>query len=309
MCWPLCMEQVSYWPTHSIEDPTDRLVACEVTHICAAIISTFYCIVLLYGLIFRWVLIRFSDRGLVVQGRPELGLFNQLFWVGFGTGCCVGIGNFIIVPFVTGIFEDSIPGRKCMLYPTETNNIGKNRIMIRVAAHLILLAYAVMLRFKVSRYFSGVCPKGHMSAIGKYKRNMIGFDGNCRVIFVWFMFTLYVAVGETLPMIFTDISPQVHFWIYNGGGLAFIWFFNGLVLPLSMQTPWKFPTKENSSSFYVHQPELPSMYYCPTGRPPSAEESLTDQILHSTAIQPLHPEYCTPYPRWLRQILGISHPD
>ena len=30
--------------------------------------------------------------------------------------------------------------------------------------------------------------------------------------------------------------------------------------------------------------------------------------LSPTALCPLHPEYRTPYPRWLRQILGMSHP-
>ena len=31
--------------------------------------------------------------------------------------------------------------------------------------------------------------------------------------------------------------------------------------------------------------------------------------VESTALHPLHPEYSTPYPQWLRQILGIMHPD
>ena len=28
-----------------------------------------------------------------------------------------------------------------------------------------------------------------------------------------------------------------------------------------------------------------------------------------TALCPWHPEYSTPNPQWLRQILGMSHPD
>ena len=31
--------------------------------------------------------------------------------------------------------------------------------------------------------------------------------------------------------------------------------------------------------------------------------------LKITALRPLYPDYCTPYPRWLGQILGISHPE
>ena len=172
-----------------------------------------------------------------------------------------------------------------MLHQTETNNKSVNRVMIRIATSFLPSAYVLMLRFKVSRYFSGVCPKGHMSAIGRYNRNMIGFNENCRLIIAWFTFTAYVAVGETLPIIFTNMSPKVCFWIFNGGRLAFIWFFNGLVLPLCMKIPWKVPTKENSSPFYVHKPEFANLHYfpqhCPAAPPPSP---LLDQILHSTSI-------------------------
>ena len=133
----------------SIQDPINRLAACEVTHACLAVISTFHCSVLMCGLIFRWVLIRFSDRGLVVQGRPMLGLFNQLYWVVFGTFCCITISIFTIVPFIKGDFEDSIPGRKCMLQPIETNNKGANRVMIRNTFHLLWSTYAIILKFKV----------------------------------------------------------------------------------------------------------------------------------------------------------------
>ena len=271
--------------TDSIQDPKDRLVACEVIHICAVSIAVFHKTVLLSGLIFRWVLIRFSDRGLVVKGRPELRLFNQLYWVVFGTMCCFGISIFIVVPLVTGNFEDSIGVRKCMLHQTETNNKGVNRVMIRNAISFLPSVYMLMLWFKVSRYFSGVCPKGHMSAIGRYNRNMFGFNKNCWLICVWAMFTAFMAVCETLPIIFTSMSPKVSFWIFNSGKLAVIWFFTGLVLPLSMKIPWKVQTKKKSSPFYVREPEFPNMHYfphyCPAAQPPSP---LLNQVLHAPSI-------------------------
>ena len=31
------------------------------------------------------------------------------------------------------------------------------------------------------------------------------------------------------------------------------------------------------------------------------------RMTHSTALCPFHPEYCTPYLRWLQQILGMNH--
>ena len=116
--------------TDSIEDPTDRLMACHVSHFCNTVISSLYLTTLSLGLIFRWVLIRFSDRGLVVQGSPLLVLLNQLYWVAFGAFFCFTISIFTVVPFVRGNFEESIRGRECMLLPKETNNKGANRVMI-----------------------------------------------------------------------------------------------------------------------------------------------------------------------------------
>ena len=50
------------------------------------------------------------------------------------------------------------------------------------------------------------------------------------------------------------------------------------------------------------------------GRPPSEDYrpgiSLRPQeFTVSTALCPLHPEYCTPYLPRLRQMLGMRHPD
>ena len=53
-----------------------------------------------------------------------------------------------------------------------------NRLMIGNTIHPLVANYVIMLKFKVSRYFSGVCLKGHMSAIGMYNRNLISFDKN-----------------------------------------------------------------------------------------------------------------------------------
>ena len=149
--------------------------------------------------------------------------------------------------------------------------------MIQNTIHLVFSDYALMLKFKVFRYFSGVYPKGHMAAIGRYNRNLIGFNKNCWLIFV--------TGGPILLMTFTNVSLQVHFWIQNGGGLSFKWFFIGLVLPLSMKIPWKVKTKEKGSAFYVHKPYFPYMYsfpqYCPAAPPPSP---LLDEILHSSSI-------------------------
>ena len=142
-----------------------------------------------------------------------------------------------------------------------------------------------MIRFKVNKYFSGVCPKGHMSAIGKYQRNLVSFRENCRYINIWDMYGLYMSGGAILK--FMNVSQKVNFWYLFGGKLAVVWFVHGLVLPLSMKTPWKSQTLTKLSEFYVRQPifppDLPLKNYCPTA-PPVSPCPFTSQILHSPSI-------------------------
>ena len=37
------------------------------------------------------ILVRFADRGLVVKGKPDLLLFQQLYWIVFGAFFILGI--------------------------------------------------------------------------------------------------------------------------------------------------------------------------------------------------------------------------
>ena len=37
------------------------------------------------------ILVRFADRGLVVKGKPDLILFQQLYWIVFGAFFILGI--------------------------------------------------------------------------------------------------------------------------------------------------------------------------------------------------------------------------
>ena len=271
--------------TDSLHDPNDRLVACEVLYICSSVITIVYTDCFLFSLVFRWVLIKFPDRGLVTQGRPNLGLFNQLYWIAFGSCFFFFFSIFVAVPLVTGTFEHSNFGRKCMIHPLVNDTEGANRLIINDIFYLIFSAYTLMIRFKVNKYFSGVCPKGHMSAIGKYQRNLIGFKENCRYYFIWDMYALYMSGGAILK--FINVSPKVNFWYLFGGKLAVVWLIHGLVLPLSMTIPWKSQTLKKVSDFYVTKPifppDLPLKNYCPAA-PPGSPCPFTRQILHSPSI-------------------------
>ena len=59
------------------------------------------------------------------------------------------------------------------------------------------------------------------------------------------------------PLIFPGTSPLIMFRIGHGNALIFIWFFHGIMLPLSMKVPWKSRRQEKTLDFYVRRPHLP----------------------------------------------------
>ena len=60
------------------EDPDQRLMLCQLLQLLRQVVANVYAVTLFFNFFFRVILIRFSDRGLVVDGKPELALFNQV---------------------------------------------------------------------------------------------------------------------------------------------------------------------------------------------------------------------------------------
>ena len=251
--------------TDALEDRDNRLLSCIVIKTCQTVLVCCYFYTFVFSLIFRAVLIRFSDRGLVVQGRPNLALFQQLYWIVFAAFFCLGIFLHPIVPIMRGTFEDVTQGRICMLRPIEAVNYNDNSsapsYLIPVFPAAIAAVYSQYFSYKVSKFISGICPNGRMAAIGKYRRNLIDFSGNSRYISLWAAYTCVAMVlGTPLPRTFPHLSPTTLFWIHNGNTLLFIWFFHGLVLPLTMKLPWLFKSQVKDSYFYVRKPIILLMH-------------------------------------------------
>ena len=105
--------------TDSLNDLEDRFYGCMVIHICQTIITVCYIFTFFFSLLFRMVLIRFSDRGLIVKGKYNLFLFHQLYWIVFGAFFFMAVSIFIIVPLIRGTFAEIPHSKMCMLRPTE----------------------------------------------------------------------------------------------------------------------------------------------------------------------------------------------
>ena len=137
--------------------------------------------------------------------------------------------------------EQGIHTRVCLLLPVEpTSQATVRNYLVQISITLLFTIYTLLISYKVRAYVDGICPNGRMAAIGLYRRNLISFEENSRYIFFWSVFLLLQLTAQVMtPIIFPGTSPRIIFRIGHGNALIFIWFFHGIMLPLSMKVPWK----------------------------------------------------------------------
>ena len=252
--------------TDTLQDHHDRLVGCTLVLFCQNILISCHFFNLFFSLLFRMILICFSGRGLVVNGRRNIFLFNKLYWTVFGT--FFGLGFLLFhISHLRGTFEDSPQAKICMLKTIGQREINVTFKRKAVSLFFVFLAttYNKLLSYKVHKYLSGICPNGRMGSIGKFRRNLIDFKDNSRYVYCWGLsFIADFSLG------FLDISLKTRFWIGRLTSLILVWLVHGLVLPLCMETPWKSKKECVPASFYVHDPQLPFMYPPPSPVPPQS---------------------------------------
>ena len=80
----------------------------------------------LFSFIWRVVLIRYADRGLVLDGRPNTQLLKQLYWIIFTSLASINILHFPIQKIMSGTFRETIAGRVCILQPLNLKDWEEN---------------------------------------------------------------------------------------------------------------------------------------------------------------------------------------
>ena len=98
-------------------DDVDRLLWCGNLYVAHFVLSVIFSNTAVFSLIFRSVLIRFADRGLVLQGRPNLKLFRQLFWLILIPYCCIGLLMAPVLSIIFNNFTSAIVAKICILSP------------------------------------------------------------------------------------------------------------------------------------------------------------------------------------------------
>ena len=139
--------------------------------------------------IWRVVLIRYSDRGLVLNGRPNTQLLKKLHWLIFTSFACINILHFPIQKVFSGTFQETISGKVCLLQTFTLVNevsrktfIGAQMLPFLVNFTNIYFSHKVRVRLfapnvpfpccrlfvQVRNYLEAMCPNQRMYCLGEF---------------------------------------------------------------------------------------------------------------------------------------------
>ena len=216
-----------------------RVFWCHTLQLARWSIIVVYFNTMYFNFLFRMILIRFADRGLVVKGKPELVLFRQLYWVVFAAFFTLGIFTYPVLQIIRGTFLQSTQARVCLFKPILADEEG---IKGRISSLVYPCVAEVFNRYfsrKVFHYLNGICPNKRMSCIGNYRRNLIFFRETSHYVSRWACYS--ILEGTVMIVAMTSDSDKLTstmvFWIHNVLAFTFIDIFHGLIIPLNMALP------------------------------------------------------------------------
>jgi hypothetical protein len=200
------------------QSPEQILFWCNLQQLARWTMVTLYFNTMFFTLLFRVFLIRYADRGLVAQGKPQLILFNQLFWLILGAFFTMGIFFFPLSEIIRGTFYESTQAQVCLFLPLDTDSLKgiKGRIASLVYPFLAQF-YNLWYTRKVSLYLNGICPRKRMSSLGRYRRNLLTFEETSKCITYWSICSIVEGLIIIAGMS-SAISPTMVFWLYHGQG-------------------------------------------------------------------------------------------
>ena len=225
------------------EEPEERIFWCQLHQLLKFIIIGIRSNVIFFNFLFRVFFVLYADRGLIVRGRPELLLYNQLYWTVLGAFFITGIILFPIIMIANGTFGDTILGKVCLLEPLNLREafVAESRGRLITLANLAITEfYNQWLAWKVRRLLRGLCPNKRMSCIGNYRRNLMSLGENSRYLSLWNAFCFL----DSFILLFLKLSPSAMFWTQNILSFIVLDVFQGLVIPLRMEVPQRTERKE-----------------------------------------------------------------
>ena len=79
-----------------------------------ALVNTDFFQTFFFNCVWRVVHIRFADRGLVVEGKPNVRLLGILYWITFATFLAIFYSGFPLQKMLAGKFGQTNAGRACL---------------------------------------------------------------------------------------------------------------------------------------------------------------------------------------------------
>ena len=136
--------------------------------------------------------------------------------------------------------------------------------------------------WRVRRFMRGHCPRGRMSCIGVYRRNVITLKETSSLLYI-LCFSSFIdsVIQAVFPNLDKIVEGRVLFWMWNIKGISFN---EGLflTLPLFLDIPFESEPTKGKTEFYVSVPTL----LLP--RPPT-QSFLTPCSMQSSSVPVLQP--------------------
>ena len=215
----------------------------------------------------RYVFVKFADRGLVVNGTPNLSLLNKVGWIQYVFMVCIFYGQFPFQNQIRPNFpENSIKGQICMKLDFDLDG---NNEKLRVLGFYPIIAVYFTIKFQnsINRFVKGQNLNNSTCAQfgGKYRRNLFDLIESRNYLMSFLIFLLLENFLILSMQLFKEVfDKDARFLLL---GLLWVLFLNvyiGVYVPLKhlliswncMPSLWHDPPHEAVAQFYVRRPFL-----------------------------------------------------
>ena len=193
----------------------------------------------------------------MISGQYNLALFVQLFWLVVSAFLAAQFTLWPIALLLRGqyILPEGTKGRTCLMEEPQGSHFspdGHKQILINNAFPMLIIVWITWQMFSTKRFMSGLCPRGRMACVGKYRRNVLTLQGT---YFILIANCFCRITGFVMAHYASQLSPFAQFWIWNT--TAALWGEGAyLVLPWLLVAPVSDRSSAPLSNFYVTKPVL-----------------------------------------------------
>ena len=240
---------------------SDKVLWCQNLYIAHYLLNVIFANTALFSLIFRSVLVRFADRGLVVNGEKNLKFFKQLFWTILIPYCCIGLVMAPLLGIYTGSFKEAFHFKVCARSQDLEAELSDSKYQNHLKKEIVVFIFPALswgwcefFARSVRQFFKKQRPTGRMHSFGNYRRNFVTFEENLKYIKSYFFFNLVTNLVWQLNMLFFKriiyLNTEKMFLMQFWANFIYLNVFNGLFLPMKMTIARDFQRKNFPETFW-----------------------------------------------------------